>query len=215
MVHGLKTLALTLSFLSTLAIAKTLEVDTVTPSVTNGDLTLLEDGAGVISISGTGALKVSAGTGAQRPTAVNGMIRYNSDDTVLEAYVNGSWGSPAAGTLGDCQTKFLTGNSTTTGIKTDLGFDTLTLGNRYKISGLIFQAGTAFVNISHNGGILGVNQSSTTGDQATPIITPVFTATATTTTFTQGNTNQLSGNGTLSSTWLEICEVKKGSTTAW
>lgn len=39
----------------------------------------------------TGAIKVPTGTTAQRPTAVNGMIRYNSNSSRLEAYANGSW----------------------------------------------------------------------------------------------------------------------------
>ena len=39
----------------------------------------------------TAAITVPVGTTAQRPTGVNGMIRYNSNTSRFEAYVNGSW----------------------------------------------------------------------------------------------------------------------------
>jgi hypothetical protein len=39
----------------------------------------------------TGAITVPVGTSAQRPTGVNGMIRYNSNTSRIEAYANGSW----------------------------------------------------------------------------------------------------------------------------
>lgn len=40
----------------------------------------------------TGATTIPRGTTAQRPSpAVNGMLRYNTDLTKLEAYVNGAW----------------------------------------------------------------------------------------------------------------------------
>lgn len=39
----------------------------------------------------TGAVKISAGTTGQRPTAVNGMMRYNTSNNTFEAYVGGAW----------------------------------------------------------------------------------------------------------------------------
>lgn len=42
-------------------------------------------------IPGTASMTVPVGTIAQRPSGSNGMVRYNSDDNVVEAYVNGSW----------------------------------------------------------------------------------------------------------------------------
>ena len=44
-----------------------------------------------LEISGTDAMSVPSGTTAQRPTARNGMIRYNSTEDELEAYIDGSW----------------------------------------------------------------------------------------------------------------------------
>ena len=57
------------------------------------------DGSGDITVSiasnpvlpGTGAVTIPSGTTAQRPTGVNGEIRYNSDLGGYEAYQGGSW----------------------------------------------------------------------------------------------------------------------------
>lgn len=48
------------------------------------------------------AMLMPAGTTAQRPSPVNGMIRYNSDELEFEGYANGAWGRIAGG--GDTQT---------------------------------------------------------------------------------------------------------------
>ena len=71
--------------------------------VFTGDLTVTgniivgEDG----EFSGTGALKLPAGTTAQEPAIpVNGMIRYNSDTDVFEGYAGGAWGSIGGGATG-------------------------------------------------------------------------------------------------------------------
>ena len=51
-----------------------------------------DDGHIVIQDALTGAAKISSGTVAQRPaSAVDGMLRYNSDDNRFEGYVNGGW----------------------------------------------------------------------------------------------------------------------------
>ena len=39
----------------------------------------------------TGAVTIPAGTTNNRPTGVNGMIRYNGSTANLEAYINGTW----------------------------------------------------------------------------------------------------------------------------
>ncbi|HRC26227.1 MAG TPA: hypothetical protein PKX87_02215, partial [Alphaproteobacteria bacterium] len=59
---------------------------------TNGVERIRITSAGDVSISGTGAMKLHAGTTAQRPgTPVNGMIRYNSTANKFEVYENGAW----------------------------------------------------------------------------------------------------------------------------
>jgi hypothetical protein len=42
-------------------------------------------------INDTGNLTLPVGTNAQRPTAANGMLRYNTDVGQMEAYVNSAW----------------------------------------------------------------------------------------------------------------------------
>ena len=44
-----------------------------------------------LHISGTGAIRLPSGTDAQRGTAANGDIRYNTDQAQIEGYVNGAW----------------------------------------------------------------------------------------------------------------------------
>jgi len=44
-----------------------------------------------IVMGGTGAIKVANGTTAQRPTAANGMLRYNTSLGCIEAYVQSAW----------------------------------------------------------------------------------------------------------------------------
>jgi len=48
-----------------------------------------------LDISDTDAIQVPAGTTAQRPTAANGMLRYNSEDAQFEGYADGAWGAIA------------------------------------------------------------------------------------------------------------------------
>lgn len=55
-------------------------VNTASPSVT-------------FHVSSNDAIMLPAGNTAQRPTAANGMLRYNSDTTTLEVHANGAWGS--------------------------------------------------------------------------------------------------------------------------
>ncbi len=54
--------------------------------VITGDMTTAN-----LSINGTAALDLPAGTTAQRPTGDNGMLRYNSDNNRFEGFQNGSW----------------------------------------------------------------------------------------------------------------------------
>lgn len=52
-----------------------------------------------LAISSTGAIKLPSGTDAQRPTAVAGQIRYNSDAGRFEGYTT-AWGGIGGGATG-------------------------------------------------------------------------------------------------------------------
>lgn len=54
--------------------------------------------SGVLSIAGTGALKVPAGLGSERPgSPVEGMIRYNSETDSFEGYASNAWSGIGGG----------------------------------------------------------------------------------------------------------------------
>ena len=44
-----------------------------------------------VTVAGTGAILVPSGTTAQRPSASNGMMRYNSTTGAIEGYAGGAW----------------------------------------------------------------------------------------------------------------------------
>ena len=57
----------------------------------------VEASANIITLSGTGAIKVPSGTTAQQPTPVDGMIRFNSDTPAFEGYKLGAWSAIGGG----------------------------------------------------------------------------------------------------------------------
>ena len=61
-----------------------------TISTTTGDMTL-SPAAGNVDINGSGALKLPVGDTSQRPTAVQGQIRFNSDINGFEGYNGTQW----------------------------------------------------------------------------------------------------------------------------
>ena len=58
------------------------------------------------TMTGTNALKLPAGTDAERPTGVSspavadGMFRYNTESNAFEGYASGAWGAVGGGTTG-------------------------------------------------------------------------------------------------------------------
>lgn len=59
---------------------------------TNSANAVVINGSQIANFVSTGAVKIPAGTTAQRPSpAVNGMFRYNTSNSTFEAYINGSW----------------------------------------------------------------------------------------------------------------------------
>ena len=55
---------------------------------------------GNVTLNSTGSIKVPVGTTGQRPTAVTGMIRYNSTTSAYEGYDGASWSSLGGGATG-------------------------------------------------------------------------------------------------------------------
>jgi hypothetical protein len=58
---------------------------------TNGSNAVVINQSQIANFTSTGAVTLPAGTTNNRPTAVTGMIRYNTSNNVLETYINGAW----------------------------------------------------------------------------------------------------------------------------
>jgi hypothetical protein len=70
------------------ALASPPPIGSTTPNT--GAFTTLS-ASGAVTLSGLGAMKLNAGTTADRPTPINGMLRYNTSTAKIEAYINGAW----------------------------------------------------------------------------------------------------------------------------
>lgn len=57
----------------------------------------IDDGTGVVRVSGAGALQVAAGTTVEEPTPIDGMIRYDTDTNVYRGVVSGAWADLGGG----------------------------------------------------------------------------------------------------------------------
>ena len=61
-----------------------------TANTLEGEANITFDNTNLV-VGTTGAVKVPNGTTAQKPTAATGMIRYNTTNTKLEAYIGSNW----------------------------------------------------------------------------------------------------------------------------
>ena len=97
---------------------------------TNGDTTTNSITVGGLIVNSTGALGLPIGTTAERPTAADGLIRFNSDLVAFEGYDGVEWGALGGGGATYSAT------APTTNLKEgDLWFDTGTTGELYVYSG--------------------------------------------------------------------------------
>jgi len=68
-----------------------ISANSVTALNTNGNVSLVPDGVGYVDIDTSTALLIPTGTTAERPSNLQGMIRYNTDDERFEAYNGTAW----------------------------------------------------------------------------------------------------------------------------
>lgn len=59
--------------------------------------TIIDDQTSYIALAGTTALKLPAGTTAEQPTGVSGMLRFNSETVSFEGYNGTEWGALGGG----------------------------------------------------------------------------------------------------------------------
>ena len=77
--------------MSTISAGNTISTPIIVTVDTTGNLALSTTGGVINAASMTGAVAIPSGTTNNRPTGINGVIRYNTSTANLEAYVNGSW----------------------------------------------------------------------------------------------------------------------------
>jgi hypothetical protein len=102
--------------------------------------------SGAFTLTGNGAMKLNAGTTAERPTPSNGMIRYNTSTPAVEGYINGAWTSLVSGTA---VTSVATGTGLTGGPITSTGTIAIdstvtTLTGTQTLTNKTIQGGTIF-----------------------------------------------------------------------
>ena len=78
------------------ALASPPPIGSTTPNT--GAFTTLS-ASGAVTLTGLGAMKLNAGTTADRPTPSNGMIRYNTSFAAFEGYKGGAWGPVVGATV--------------------------------------------------------------------------------------------------------------------
>ena len=98
-----------------------------------------------LDIIGSGAMRLPVGNTSQRPTAVDGLLRYNSQQSTFEGYSNGNWG-PIGGGASDLD------GDTYIQAETSVGAD-----NDYL---QFFTAGTERMRIESDGDILATGSIS-------------------------------------------------------
>jgi hypothetical protein len=86
--------------------------------------------AGQLTLNNTGAAKLSVGTTAQRPTAVTGMVRYNSTTGKFEGYGATTWGALGGGATGGGADQVFVenGQTVTTSYTLTTGFNAMSTG---------------------------------------------------------------------------------------
>lgn len=286
---GLKTLLLSLS-LCLGSFAKTLKVDIVTPSVTDGDFTIQRNGTGGVVLGDySGVLKASTGTVSagtvDLTSEVNGILpisnggtgsssqnfvdlttdqsisgvktftdQYvavsttkgmrpcpvmtevqrdaisspsegdcvvNSDTNRVNFYLNGSWLEVfVSESKRKCETKILSANVTTDGVISDLTFSSMTIGNFYKVEGMVSasapsggSADNLYVEVENGAQFLSrpwFNFDTAFRTDIRGFTSGIFEATATSVTFTAQSItsgNIIGGSGGKEDTWAQLCEI--------
>jgi hypothetical protein len=120
---------------------------TISTTLANGNITLASTGTGLVTIAGTAAVIIPAGTTAQRPSTGNvaGTLRFNTDNLRLEVYDGTEWDQVVGGVTnqsfnGDGSTVSFALNRTTT-----------TAGALIMLNGVVQLPATAY-NISPSPG---------------------------------------------------------------
>jgi hypothetical protein len=116
-------------------------------------------------LPGTGGVNLPAGATGDRPAVpINGVLRYNTDTGLLEAYLNGSWSSLASGSG---VTSILTGTGLTGGPITSTGTisiaNTAVTAGSYTAANITVNAQGQITAASSNSALVASFSAGTTG----------------------------------------------------
>ena len=112
---------------------------TITTTLANGNITLAATGTGLVTIDGTLGLIIPAGNTAQRPNpAVQGTIRFNTENLRLEVYDGSEWDQVVGGVTNET----LNGDGSTTSFI--LNRNTTTSGTLIMLNGVVQLPTTAY-----------------------------------------------------------------------
>jgi len=168
------------------------------------DANLTFDGTNLV-ISTTGAVQIPVGTTAERPTPVQGQIRYNTDDSTFEGYNGATWGSLAAGLTsvslniaGDSGTDAVDTSVDTLTFVGDTGITTAVTNNQVSIDlddttvtpGVYGNATTVpVITVDQQGRVTSVTTAAVTSTPSGVYTVHTFTGNGADDTFSTSNTN--------------------------
>jgi hypothetical protein len=133
---------------------------TISTSLANGNITLTATGTGIVTVSGTAAVNIPAGTTAQRPVAGNvaGTLRFNTDNLRLEVYDGTEWDQ----VVGGVTNQTLNGDSSTVSFALDRV--TTTAGALIMLNGVVQLPTTAYSVVPSPGNTLVFTEAPAAGD---------------------------------------------------
>lgn len=112
---------------------------TISTSLANGNITLQSTGTGLVTIAGTAGYIVPAGNTAQRPSpAVQGTVRFNTDNLRLEVYDGVEWDQVVGGVTNE------TFNGDGSTVSFNLNRVTTTAGALIMLNGVVQMPVTAY-----------------------------------------------------------------------
>lgn len=80
---------------STAGLTETIDTSGILEFQTANTSAIVIDTSQNANFTSTGAIIIPVGTTAQRPTGVNGMMRYNSNTSKIEVFVANAWANLA------------------------------------------------------------------------------------------------------------------------
>jgi hypothetical protein len=133
---------------------------TISTSLANGNITLTATGTGIVTISGTAAVNIPAGTTAQRPAAGNvaGTLRFNTDNLRLEVYDGTEWDQ----VVGGVTSQTFNGDGSTVSFALDR--TTTTAAALIMLNGVVQLPTTAYAVVPSPGNTLVFTEAPASGD---------------------------------------------------